>query len=90
MPLFNRPPHSMHLIAQGLKKKLNIPWMADFRDPWTNIDFYSKLLLTPFADHKHKRLELAVLNDADIVTCVGQTWLDELSKFILKELIRTI
>ena len=27
------PPHSMHLIALKLKKKLNLPWMADFRDP---------------------------------------------------------
>jgi len=74
------PPHSMHLIAQGLKKKLNIPWMADFRDPWTNIDFYAKLMLTPFADKKHKRLELGVLKDADVVTCVGKTWLDELAQ----------
>lgn len=74
------PPHSMHLIALGLKKKLNIPWMADFRDPWTNIDFYPKLMLTPIADHKHKRLELEVLNKADVVTCVGQTWMDELEE----------
>lgn len=74
------PPHSMHLIALGLKRKLNIPWMADFRDPWTNIDFYSKLMLTSFADHKHKRLELEVLKEADVVTCVGKTWLDELAQ----------
>jgi hypothetical protein len=78
------PPHSMHLIALGLKRKLNIPWMADFRDPWTNIDFYSKLMLTSFADHKHKRLELDVLNSADAVTCVGQTWLNELEEIYNK------
>ncbi|MEA3317025.1 MAG: glycosyl transferase family 1, partial [Bacteroidota bacterium] len=40
------PPHSMHLIAMQLQKKLNLPWIADFRDPWTNIDFYEDLLLT--------------------------------------------
>lgn len=80
------PPHSMQLIALGLKKKLNIPWMADFRDPWTNIDFYSKLMLTPMADHKHKRLELEVLNNADIVTCVGKTWLDELEELVKKNM----
>jgi len=78
------PPHSMHLIAKGLKKKMNIPWMADFRDPWTNIDFYSKLMLLPFADKKHKRLELEVLRDADIVTCVGKTWLWELEELLRK------
>ena len=32
------PPHSMHLIAMKLKKELGIPWIADFRDPWTEID----------------------------------------------------
>lgn len=26
------PPHSMHLIALGIKKSLNTPWIADFRD----------------------------------------------------------
>ncbi|MEJ2050837.1 MAG: glycosyl transferase family 1, partial [Calditrichota bacterium] len=40
------PPHSMHLIGLYLKKKTNFPWVADFRDPWTNIDFYKELLLT--------------------------------------------
>ncbi|MBE9481851.1 MAG: glycosyl transferase family 1, partial [Bacteroidetes bacterium] len=30
------PPHSMHMIALGLKQRLGIPWLADFRDPWTN------------------------------------------------------
>src|SRR5687768_9770887 len=29
------PPHSMHLIAMGVKKKTGIKWLADFRDPWT-------------------------------------------------------
>ena len=33
------PPHSMHLIGLRLKRALGIRWVADFRDPWTNIDF---------------------------------------------------
>ena len=78
------PPHSMHLIALELHKQLHIPWLADFRDPWTNIDFYSKLMLLPFADSKHKRLEIEVLNNADIVTCVGKTWLSELEEILKK------
>ena len=78
------PPHSMHLIALKLKKETGIPWLADFRDPWTNIDFYSKLMLTARADKKHKRLELAVLKNTDAVTCVGKTWLDELEEILKK------
>jgi hypothetical protein len=79
------PPHSMHLIALKLKEKLGIPWVADFRDPWTNIDFYSKLMLSSAADKKHKRLELAVLGKADVVTCVGKTWLKELEDILKKQ-----
>jgi len=66
------PPHSMHLIAKGVKEKLQIPWLADFRDPWTNIDFYDQLKLTSLANKKHHRLENEVLNSADIITTVTQ------------------
>ncbi len=72
------PPHSMHLIALGLKKEFHkLKWIADFRDPWTNIDFYEKLMLSHFADKKHHRLELEVLKKADLVLSIGQTMNDE-------------
>jgi glycosyltransferase involved in cell wall biosynthesis len=67
------PPHSMHIIALLLKKTLNIPWIADFRDPWTNIDYYRHLLLTSRADKKHHRLEKEVLTNADYVVAVSPT-----------------
>ena len=31
------PPHSMHLIAKKIKEKFNLPWLADFRDPWSDL-----------------------------------------------------
>jgi len=65
------PPHSMHLIGLGIKKKHNIPWLADFRDPWTKIDFYHELPLEKWADKKHKSLEKKVLRTADHVVVVG-------------------
>ena len=65
------PPHSMHLIALGLKRKYDIPWIADFRDPWTDIDFYHKLKLTRLADKRHKTLEKMVLLTADHVVTVS-------------------
>jgi glycosyltransferase involved in cell wall biosynthesis len=72
------PPHSMHLIGMGLKKKLQIPWIADFRDPWTGIDFYSQLKLAKWADKKHHRLESEVLQTADRVITVGWNLAEEL------------
>ena len=73
------PPHSMHLIALGLKKKFPaMRWIADWRDPWTNIDFYHQLKLTAWADRKHHRLERAVIANADINVAVGWTMAEEL------------
>lgn len=74
------PPHSMHLIGAGLKKKLNVRWIADFRDPWTDIDFYSKLRLSAWADKKHHSLELKVLKTADHIVTVSPSWAEELQK----------
>lgn len=71
------PPHSMHLIAMGLKQELGLPWIADFRDPWTNIDFYEDLMLSKWADSKHHRLEKEVLTNASTVITVGQTMKEE-------------
>lgn len=73
------PPHSMHLIAMGLKKDFPaIKWLADFRDPWTNIDFYGDLMLSRTADSKHRRLEKQVLIYADAINVVGKTWCAEM------------
>lgn len=67
------PPHSMHLIARELHRITRIPWIADFRDPWTNLDFYDDLKLTSWADAKHRRLERSVLEEANVVLSVGKT-----------------
>ena len=37
------PPHSVHLIGLALKEKLGIPWIPDFRDPWSRM-YYLKYL----------------------------------------------
>jgi hypothetical protein len=71
------PPHSMHLIGLGLKKRLNIKWIADFRDPWTSIDFYKALLLSNWADKKHHILEKEVLSQADLIIVVSETMKQE-------------
>ncbi|MCF8364469.1 MAG: glycosyltransferase family 4 protein [Bacteroidales bacterium] len=66
------PPHSMHLIAHQLKQITGLPWIADFRDPWTQISYYRDLKLLPWADKKHKQLEKKMLAEADQVMVVSE------------------
>ncbi|MCD4680879.1 MAG: glycosyltransferase family 4 protein [Bacteroidales bacterium] len=80
------PPHSMHMIALGIKKKLSIPWLADFRDPWTNIDFYHELKLTSWADSIHKRMENKVLRLADKVVSVSWNWASDFEKITKRKI----
>jgi len=67
------PPHSLHLIGLGLKKKYNIQWIADFRDPWTSIGYHKNLRLTESSKAKHKALEKGVLVKADKIVVTSHT-----------------
>lgn len=61
------PPHSVHLIGLNLKKEFrDLKWIADFRDPWTEISYYQHLKLMKFADQRHRNLEQRVFENADI------------------------
>jgi hypothetical protein len=68
------PPHSLHMIGLGLKEKFpNLKWIADFRDPWTEISYYKHLKLTKSSDRKHRQLESAVFKKADITLATSYT-----------------
>lgn len=67
------PPHSLHLIGLGLKQKLNVKWIADFRDPWTTIGYHKSLKLTKKSVQKHKDLEKEVMNSADELIVTSPT-----------------
>ena len=72
------PPHSMHLIALALKQQNNLKWIADFRDPWTEIEYFENLPLLSSSRSKHKKLEKKVLNTADLVLSVSESWSNNL------------
>ena len=68
------PPHSLHLIGLGLKKELpHLKWIADFRDPWTEISYYKHLKLTSGSDRKHRKLEKSVFENADLTLATSYT-----------------
>ncbi len=84
------PPHTTHVIAMSVAKTNNLPWVADFRDPWTQIDFYDKLSLTYFADLRHKSLEKKVLKSANTVVTVSNSWAKDLAVISQKQNVNVI
>ena len=66
------PPHSTQLIGLALKRELGVNWIADLRDPWTDIFYYKDLLHLPIRAKKDKKLETAVLENADQVITVSK------------------
>jgi glycosyltransferase involved in cell wall biosynthesis len=66
------PPHSSQLIGLELKKKFPaLHWVADLRDPWTDIYYYNDLYHTKSAAAKDAAYELQVLKSADHVISVS-------------------
>jgi len=65
------PPHSTHLIGLKLKKKYGIHWIADFRDPWTNLYFNKMLPRSKRTIRKDRKLETEVVKNADFLTVVS-------------------
>ncbi len=66
------PPHSTQLIGLKLKKQLSLPWVADLRDPWTDIYYKDLLLQTFLAKRLNASYEKKVLENADAVLVVSE------------------
>ncbi|OGB66905.1 MAG: hypothetical protein A2Y94_02355 [Caldithrix sp. RBG_13_44_9] len=67
------PPHSLQLIGRHLKKKYHLPWVADFRDPWSDIQYYQVFKRSSFAQKIDQALEKSVLLKSDHLVNVSQT-----------------
>ncbi|MFY9243564.1 MAG: glycosyltransferase family 4 protein [Polaribacter sp.] len=74
------PPHSMHLIAQRLQKKNNIKWIADFRDPWTDLYYNKDFKQLTRVKQRNKNLETQVLKQADCIVTVSNSLKSEFLK----------
>lgn len=87
----NGPPHSAHRIALGLKRVFpKLPWVADFRDPWTKIDFYEQLHLTTWGDRRHHRQEQEVLALVDRIVTVSPSWAQDFAELSSRDDIMVI
>jgi glycosyltransferase involved in cell wall biosynthesis len=66
------PPHSTQLIGLKLKQKFNIRWIADLRDPWTDIYYYNQFKHTALALKIDKSYERRVIENADLLVTVSE------------------
>ncbi len=70
------PRPSVHLVAATLARMTGLPWLADYRDPWSTYQFRKY----PTAAHRaaHARLEAWALHGAAAVTAVNRPIVDDL------------
>ena len=66
------PPHSTQLIGLKLKERLNTNWIADLRDPWTDIYYYHLLGHSKWSKSKDKNLEKNVIERSDKILTVSK------------------
>ena len=66
------PPHSTQLIGMMLKLRFKIRWIADLRDPWTDIYYYNQFHHTALARKIDKAYERVVIENADLLITVSE------------------
>lgn len=72
------PPHSMHLIGRALKRRYDIPWLADFRDPWSMWEFLDTMPMMEWVRRRHQKLEASVFKEADALVTISPTFQQEM------------
>ena len=78
------PPHSLQLAGMIIKKRTGIPWIADLRDPWSDIHFYAYSKRNAATGFLDTCLEKLVLQKTDHITAVSPGLADTFSQKISK------
>ena len=73
------PPHSTHLIGLKLKKKYNINWIADFRDPWTQMGYLKNVKRLKATSYFDRLLENKVVKTCDALLAASQKIISDLN-----------
>lgn len=74
------PPHTNTVIAQKIVEKFQIPWLSDYQDPWTQVDYYQKFPFTKRADKKHRQLEQLAFKFASKIVSASPSFSEDLEK----------
>lgn len=68
-------PCTSHIIAKELVKRKKIPWIADFRDLWTQNHYFKHSKIREFFE---KRLELDTLSSANALITISDSFSEKL------------
>jgi len=74
------PPHSTHQAGMKLSQQFGVKWLADFRDPWSEIYYLKNAFRFNLARRYDEKLEKKVLKNAFCITTVGPGMADLLKK----------
>lgn len=70
-------PFTSHLIARRIQDETNLPWIADYRDLWTQGSYYRYSRVRRLMDRK---MEISTVSTANALTTVSPILADELRK----------
>jgi len=75
---------TVHRIASKIKKEIDIPWIADFRDLWSQNHNYSFSKLRLIID---RWLEIRTIVTCNLITTVSKSWSNKLTNLHNKKAI---
>ena len=76
--LSTSPPATDHLIAYTLAEEFDLPWIADFRDLWTQYHYNEH---NPVREFFETRLQRRVIDNADHITAATDPFASKLEDF---------
>lgn len=72
-------PWSGHWLAEKLTRDISVPWVADFRDPWT-LTRVNLRQRSPFSSKKDREIEKRVIENADSLIFTARSTEEEYAR----------
>jgi len=81
------PPQTNHIIARKAARKTGLPWVADFRDPWTDVFWLlNNSIRWKWIHNIDKRIERKTIAKMDAVITVGPSLVEILQRKTSKKI----
>lgn len=82
--LSSSPCPTVHMVAASLARRTGLPWVADFRDPWSNSHNY---VLPRFRQCFDRRIERRLMRGARLITTVSAGFAEKLRALHAQEVV---